>query len=311
MPTMSAIRMHEFGPPEVLMLETLNRPEPDANEVLVKVLAASVNPVDWKIRQGGYPAVKNEDLPIVPGRDLAGEIVAIGNGVSNLAVGDRIFAFLGPKRGAYEEYAVVGKDELATMPASVGPDEAAAVPLAGITAWQGLFDHGGLTSGQRVLIHGGSGGVGHLAIQFAKAKGAWVATTVSDDDIQFAKGLGADQVIDYKKERFEEVTDAVDVVFDLIGGETRDRSFGVLKNGGILVSTLGDPDKQKASEHAVRVAGYMAKPNGQQLAEIGRLIDEGKVRVTVSKVYPLEEAVEAQRALEKEHARGKIVLKVA
>ena len=141
MSTMTAVRMHEFGTPEVLQTETINRPEPGAHEVLVKVLAASVNPVDWKIRQGGYPAVKEDDLPIIPGRDLAGEIVAAGSGVTDVSIGDHVFAFLGPKRGAYQEYAVIGMTELAPMPASLSPSEAAAVPLAGMTAWQGLFDH--------------------------------------------------------------------------------------------------------------------------------------------------------------------------
>nr|CAD6438814.1 NADP-dependent oxidoreductase [Rhizobium sp. Q54] len=306
-----AIRMHEFGPPEVLHLEEIEQPHPKRNEVLVKVLAASVNPVDWKIRKSEYPAIKDDDLPMVPGRDLAGEVTAVGDGVSEVSVGDRIIAFLDPKRGAYQEYSAVGVEELAPLPSALSPEEAAAVPLAGMTAWQGLFDHGGIRRGQRVLIHGGSGGVGHLAVQFAKWKGAWVATTISRADIEFAKQLGADQVIDYKAERFEDVLEPVDMVFDLIGGETRDRSFAVLKKGGILVSTLGEPDRALAKQHNVRIAGYLAKPDGKQLAEIGRLINQGHVRVTVQRVFPLAQAATAQRTLEEEHSRGKIVLKIA
>lgn len=311
MPTMSAIRMHEFGAENVLRLEQIERPMAGRNEVLVKVMAASVNPVDWKIRKGGYPSVTQDTLPIVPGRDLAGTIAELGMGVSHFAIGDRVFAFLDIEHGGYEEYVAVPATQLAKMPSSLDFEDAAAVPLAALTAWQGLFDHGGLQSGQRVLIHGGAGGVGHFAIQFAKARGAWVATTVSSTDIELAQHLGADQVIDYKSERFEDVVDPVDMVFDLVSGETRSRSFGILKNGGILVSTLGIPDREEAARRNVRVAGYMAKPNADQLDEIGGLIDQGKVKIVVQKIFPLEEAAEAQRTLEKDHVRGKIVLKVA
>jgi NADPH:quinone reductase-like Zn-dependent oxidoreductase len=319
MTMMKAVRIHSFGGPEVLQLDEVLRPQPQSgDEALIKVRAASINPVDWKIRKGGYPAVKQEDLPIVLGRDVSGEIVETasefratdGEGVA-FKVGDAVFAFLGMGRGGYQEYVIGKSNELARKPASLNHIEAAAVPLAGITAWQGLFDHGGLAAGQRVLIHGGAGGVGHLAVQFAKAKGAWVATTVSGDDVAFARGLGVDVVIDYKAQRFEEVVEPVDMVFDLIGGETRDRSFAVVRPGGILVSTLGKPDETKAREHGVRVAGYMAQPNGRQLGEIGRLIDDGKVKVVVQAVYPLEKAADAQRRLEQEHTRGKIVLEVA
>lgn len=311
MSTMSAIRMHDFGAETVLRLEEIERPAASANEALVKVMAASVNPVDWKIRKGGYPAVTKDSLPIVPGRDLAGTIVATGADVSDFAVGDRVFAFLDMKHGGYEEYVALPGTLLVKMPSSIGFEEAAAVPLAALTAWQGLFDHGGLHRGQRLLIHGGAGGVGHFAIQFARAKGAWVATTVSKTDLSLAQRLGADQVIDYKSERFEDALDAVDMVFDLVGGETRSRSFDVLKEGGILVSTLGEPDRAEAERRKVRVAGYMARPNAAQLREIGDLIDQGKVKVMIQKIFPLEEAAHAQRSLEKDHIQGKIVLKVA
>jgi NADPH:quinone reductase-like Zn-dependent oxidoreductase len=159
------------------------------------------------------------------------------------------------------------------------------VPLAGITAWQGLFDKGGLRQGQRVLIHGGAGGVGHFAVQFAKAKGAWVATTVSTADKEFVSDLGVDQVIDYKSEKFEDVIEPVDLVFDLIGGETQERSFNVVKPGGALISTLKDPDKARAVELNIRVARYTAQPSGAQLQEIARLIDQGKVKVVVASTF--------------------------
>lgn len=309
--SMRAVRMHKFGAENVLRLERIERPEPGKGEVLVKVIAASVNPVDFKTRKGEYPAVTAEDLPYVPGRDLAGEVVSVGEGVSAFSAGDRVFAILDGDHGGYEEFVAFPAAQLVAMPKTLNFDEAAAVPLAGMTAWQGLFQHGSVRSGQRVLIHGGGGGVGHFAIQFAKAKGAWVAATVSTPDVALARELGADEVIDYTTERFEDVVDPVDMVFDLVAGETRERSFGALKEGGIMVSTLGEPDKAEADRHKVRVAGYMVGPNARQLSEIARLIDEGLVKVVLHKVFPLEEAAAAQTALEQEHVQGKIVLKVA
>jgi NADPH:quinone reductase-like Zn-dependent oxidoreductase len=308
---MKAVRIHDFGGSDVLHIDDVEMPQPKDDEVLVKVHAASVNPVDWKIRSGDYPMVKQENLPMTMGRDIAGEIESCGTRARNMRKGDAIYAFLGMGRGGYQEYVTVKASELAAMPGSLSYSEAAAVPLAGITAWQGLFDHGRLTEGQRVLIHGGSGGVGHLAVQFAKTKGAWVATTVSEPDLKFARELGADQVIDYKAERFEEVVEPVDLVFDLISGETRERSFDVLKEGGVMVSTLGKPDEGKARKKNVRVAGYMAQPNGAQLNEIGQLIDRGKVKVAVDRVFQFAEAARAQECLEQEHVRGKIVLVIA
>lgn len=311
MPSMKAVRIHEFGSENVLRLERIEQPEPAKGEVLVKIMAASVNPVDWKTRNGDYPPVTEEDLPLIPGRDIAGEVTALGSGVSGLSVGDRVFAILGARHGGYEEYVSLPATQLIAMPAGLSFDEAAAVPLAGMTAWQGLFQHGNLVAGQRVLIHGGGGGVGHFAIQFAKAEGAWVGTTVSGADVGLAKELGADEVIDYTTVRFEDLIDPVDVVLDLVGGETRERSFDVLKEGGVMVSTLGEPDKQEAKRHKVRVTGFMISPNTKQLTEIADLIDRGEVKVVLHKVFPLEEAAAAQRALETEHVQGKIVLRVA
>lgn len=307
---MRAIQMQTFGGPEVLELRDIAQPEPQPGEVLVKVHAASVNPVDWKIRKGGYPAVKEKDLPLVPGRDMAGEVVSLGEGVGRFVIGDQVYAFLDVKHGGYEEFVAVREGELALKPETIDMTTAAGVPLAAITAWQGLFDHGAVRSGQRVLVHGGAGGVGHFAVQFAKARGAWVATTVSAGDLDFARSLGADRVIDYKAEKFEDVLEPVDMVFDLIGGDTRERSFNVLVRNGIMVSTLGEPDRSKAEARGVQVAGYTAQPNGRQLAEIAGLIDAGKVRVHIDRVFPLAEAAKAQRTLEQEHNRGKIVLKV-
>jgi NADPH:quinone reductase-like Zn-dependent oxidoreductase len=184
------------------------------------------------------------------------------------------------------------------------------LPLAGITAWQGLFRHGGLKSGQRVLIHAGSGGVGHFAVQFAKAKGAYVITTVSGENVDFVRRLGADEVIDHKKQQFENKVRDVDMVFDLIGGETEDRSWGVLKKGGVLVSTLSLPSQEKAKAHGVRGMRYTAEASGSELGEIAGLIDAGKVKPTISRTFPLKDAVSALQLVEQGHTRGKVVLTV-
>ncbi len=311
MTTMRCVRIHGFGGPEVLSLEEVAAPHPAGGEVLVRVRAASVNPVDAKIRSGRYPRVQAGQLPLVLGRDVAGEVVESGGGTGLPEVGTAVHAMLGWDRGGYADYAVVKATELAPQPDELGDAEAAAVPLAGLTAWQGLFDHGGLRAGQRVLIHGGAGGVGHFAVQFAKARGAFVATTVSGDDLAFAHELGADQAVDYEADRFEEMVEPVDVVFDLVGGETQARSWGVLKPGGILVSTLGPPDEDQAKAHGARGAGYMAQPNGLQLAEIDRLIADAKVRPVLGAVLRLPEAAVAHERLEQHRVRGKIVLEVA
>lgn len=307
---MQAVRIHRFGGPEVMAIDEIDQPTPAANEVVIKVFAASVNPVDAKMREGKYPVVTEKDLPYVLGRDVSGEIAAVGPGVTGISIGDKVFAFLSPEHGGYEEFVLARADEVAAIPQALDSVGAAAVPLAGITAWQGLFDHGHLESGQRVLIHGGAGGVGHFAIQFAKAKGAWVATTVSSSDKDFVTDLGADQVIDYKGETFEDVVEPVDLVFDLIGGETQERSFNVVKPKGALISTLQRPDKALAKTLGIRVARYTAQPNGGQLQEIAQLIDQGKVKVVVASTFGLRQAAEAQSALKDKHIRGKVVLKV-
>jgi NADPH:quinone reductase-like Zn-dependent oxidoreductase len=312
MSTMKAVRIGTFGGPDVLKLEDLPIPEPHEGEILVKVQAASVNPVDYKIREGKYPAIKADNLPIVMGRDISGIIASCGAGSADgLKEGDAIYAMLGVDRGGYAEYAIVTPGEAARKPASVDYVAAAAVPLAGLTAWQGLFRYGGLKAGQRVLIHGGSGGVGHFAIQFAKAKGATVIATAGGEHIDFVRGMGADEAIDYKKQPFEDVVHDVDLVYDLIGGETQERSFGVLKKGGILVSTLTEPNQDKARQYGVRATRYTAEPSAAELDEIARLIDDGKVKPKVSKVFTLAEAGKAQMCVAQGHTEGKVVLRIA
>ena len=311
MPTNRGVRIHRFGGADVLQLEDIPMPQPQDDEVVVRVHAASVNPVDYKIRGGGYPMVKEDALPVVLGRDLSGTVEICGTRAHTLKQGDPIYAMVGTERGAYAQFVLVKAVEMAAKPDRLSHAEAAAVPLAGLTAWQGLFDHGALQAGQRVLIHGGAGGVGHFAIQFAKAKGATVLTTVGANDLDFARSLGADTVIDYKSQRFEDVARDVDLVYDLIAGDTQDRSWSVLKPGGRIVSTLAQPSEEKARAHQASGTRYMAQPNGGQLVEIGRLIDEGKVRVVVSRRFPLAEVRAAHETLEHEHPRGKLVLDVS
>ncbi|MGA8356789.1 MAG: NADP-dependent oxidoreductase [Xanthobacteraceae bacterium] len=308
---MKTQRFHAFGGPGVLKMEDLPRPDLGEEELLVKVMAAGVNPVDYKIREGKYPAVKADDLPYVPGREIAGVVEACGGLVDEWKVGDAIFAMLGIDRGGYAEYAIVKDSEAAPKPRSLDFVAAASVPLAGLTAWQGLFRYGELKAEHRVLIHGGSGGVGHFAIQFAKVRGAYVITTVSAQHIDFVRSLGADEVIDYKAQRFEDVVKDVDLVYDLIAGETQERSWDVLRRGGIMVSTLAEPSQEKARAKGVRAMRYTVKENGGELEEIGRLIDEGRVEPKIARTYGLAEAASAQDYVEQGHTEGKVVLKIA
>jgi NADPH:quinone reductase-like Zn-dependent oxidoreductase len=307
---MRAIRIRKFGGPEVLQLEQVDSPKPSPGEVLVKVQAAGVNPVDAKIREGKYPLIGQSQLPIVLGRDVCGAVEAMNGSVPSLRVGDTIFALLDWHLGAYAEYALVAAALCSTKPKTLDAQHAAAVPLAALTAWQGIFTQGKLQAGQTVLIHGGSGGVGHFAIQFAKHVGAHVIATASRSNIAFVTSLGAHSVFDYQNSNFEELGKEVDVVFDLVGGETHTRSWNVLKPGGILVSTLGKPDEQAANSLGVRCAGYRTEPNRDQLDQIAALIDTGKVVVSVSKTFSLADARDAHRCLEEDHPRGKIVLSV-
>jgi NADPH:quinone reductase-like Zn-dependent oxidoreductase len=309
--TMKIVRIHSFGGPAVLKIEDLPLPTLGEEELLVRVVAASVNPVDYKIREGRYPAVKADRLPYSPGRDIAGIVEDSGGLVDDWKQGDAVYAMLGIDRGGYAEFAIVTSQEVAPKPKTLDFVAAASVPLAGLTAWQGLFRYGELKAGQRVLIHGGSGGVGHFAIQFAKAAGAYVITTVSQGHADFVRSLGADEVIDYKTQRFEDVAKDVDLVYDLIGGETQERSWNVLKRGGTLVSTLSEPSQEQARANGVRALRYTVKESGAELEEIGRLIDAGKVKPRITKTFQLVDAANAQLYVEEGHTEGKVVLEVA
>lgn len=307
---MKAIRMHEFGGPDVLHSDSIEVPPLSADDVLIKIKGAGVNPVDMKIRDGSFPKFGKEKLPLILGRDVSGTVEESGSGNRRWPRGMEIFALLDWHLGGYAEHVAVPAALCVSKPSRLNMLESASVPLAAMTAWQGLFDQGQLKQGQTVLIHAGSGGVGHFAVQFAKVRGAAVFATASKDNLDFVSSLGADLVIDYKSQPFEKVAKNVDMVFDLIGGETRERSWPVLKRGGIMVSTLGQPEQQQAAKHGVRASGYETQPDASQLNQIRDLIDAGKVSPTVTKTFPLDGAADAHRYLERKHPRGKLVLAV-
>jgi NADPH:quinone reductase-like Zn-dependent oxidoreductase len=308
METMQAFRIHEFGGPDVLRRETIDIPQPGPGEVLVKIAAASLNPVDYKTRAGKYPLVREDRLPYILGRDFAGHIVVPGANESDSQGQEAVYAFVGQEQGAFAQYIVIRQDFLARAPQTIDLVTAAAVPLAALTAWQGLFDHGGLRANQRVLIHAGAGGVGHFAVQFARAKGATVFATASGKGVPFTQALGAHTVIDYQCQAFEALVGTVDLVFDLVGGETQHRSWAVLKEGGALVSAIAEPSREQAAALGIHASRFTARPDGRQLAQIGQMIDQGKVRVHVTKTFPFAQTAEALRFLEAGHIRGKVVL---
>lgn len=308
---MKAIRIHEFGGPEVLTIDEVPVPTPAKDEVLIKVHATSVNPVDWKIREGLRKAKFPSNLPLTLGWDVSGVIEELGEKVGVFRKGDEVYGRPDPtKNGAYAEYIVVKANQISLKPSSIGHTEAAAVPLAGLTAWQGLFDYGLLKEGQKVLIHAAAGGVGTYAVQFAKCKGAYVIGTASDHNIDFLKRLGADEVIDYHMENFEEVVKDVDLVLDTIGGETQLKSLDVLKPGGRVITTLAPEYITEAKAKKVHLVGFMAQSISDQLTEIAKLIDSGKVKPVIEKVLTLEDAKKAHIESEQGHNRGKIVLQV-
>jgi len=310
--TMNAVRIHAYGGPEVLHQEDAPMPSLAADDILIRVRAAAVNPVDWKIREGYLRGFLKHKLPLILGWDVSGEVVEVGPAVADFKVGDEVYARPDIERdGAYAEYIAVKASDAARKPASLDHVHAAAAPLTALTAWQSLVDAARLQAGQTVLIHAASGGVGSLAVQLAKAKGARVIATASAANIGLAMELGADQFIDYTRTRFEEVVKDVDVVFDTIGGDTQERSWQVLKPGGMLVSVVSPPSETTATAHGVRSAFVFIQPSGQQLTEIAEMIDSGKMTPIIHAVLPLAEAGQAHAISQGGHARGKIVFHVA
>jgi NADPH:quinone reductase-like Zn-dependent oxidoreductase len=309
--TMMAWRVHEFGPPEIMKFDRVPRPEPGPGEVLVKVEAAGVGPWDGWIRAG--KSALPQPLPLTLGSDLSGQIVAMGAGVSELRVGDQVYGVTNPQFvGAYAEYALASAAMVSNKPASLTHVEAASVPVVAVTAWQALFDHAQVKAGQTVVIHGAAGNVGSYAIQLARRAGVQTIAIVATDDISFVRNLGANTVIDYRTQRFEEEARDADAVIDLVGGETQSRSFQVLRRGGKLISAVSRPDQDFANRHGVEATFFLVNVTRQYLTEIARLIDGGKLRTNVGAVLPLAEAREAHFMLERMRPQpnGKIVLAV-
>lgn len=309
---MKAIVAHEYGGPEVLKYEDVPRPEPKEDEMLIRVIAAGVNPVDGMIRSGMFAKDKKLTSPLILGGDIAGVVEKAGSKVTKFKKGDPVFAYVSLKNnGGYAEYAKVTEKEAAPKPQSISYVEAAAVPIVALTAWQALTDSAKLSAGQSVLIHGGSGGVGTFAIQIAKTRGAKVFATASTANQDFLKELGADVAIDYTKQKFEDIAKDVDVVLDSIGKDTLTRSYGVVKKGGFIATLVSRLDQAELDKHGIRGESISVEPNSEELNEIGKLIDAKKIKVIVSQTFPLADAAKVQEQVDKGHTRGKIVLTVA
>jgi NADPH:quinone reductase-like Zn-dependent oxidoreductase len=305
---MKAIVVHEFGGPEVLKYEDAPRPEPKEDEILIRTIAAGVDPVDAYLRSGRF----GEDvrLPYIPGLEVAGRIEKTGAKITKCKTGDAVYAHIDSAGGGgYAEFSIAKENETALKPKSINFEEAAAVPLAATTAWQALIDAAGLQSGQTVLIHGGSGGVGHFAVQIAKARGAKVIATASSDNQDLLKQLGVDQPIDYTKTKFEDVVKDLDVVLDTTRSDSMARSYGVIKKGGIIVSITATPDQAELQKHQIRGSSVDAHADARVLEELSKLIDAKKIKPIVSQIFPLSEATKAHQQIETHHTRAKIVLK--
>ncbi|MDN7228049.1 NADP-dependent oxidoreductase [Planococcus sp. N064] len=310
---MKAIVIEQYGGKEQLKEKELERPQISENQVLLEIYATSINQIDWKLREGYLKERLPFEFPIILGWDAAGVIAEVGEAVHDFKVGDRVFARPATTRqGTYAEFVPVEENLLARMPENMTFEEAAAIPLAGLTAWQTLVDVAKIKEGDKVLVHAGAGGVGNFAIQIAKSFGAYVATTASKENEDFVKSLGADLVIDYKTEQFEDVLSDYDIVLDALGGDVLDKSFQVLKEGGHLVSIAGMPSEQDAAKYGVHASSYWLEPKGDQLQELAGLYEKGQLKPVIGEVFDLnEQGLQDAHALsETHHAKGKIVIRV-
>jgi NADPH:quinone reductase-like Zn-dependent oxidoreductase len=308
---MRAWRVHEFGPPDAMKFESIPRPDAGPGEVLIQVEAVGVGPWDAWIRAG--KSALPQPLPLTLGSDLSGVIVAVGQGVSELRVGDSVYGVTNPSfTGAYAEFAAASAAMVSIKPTNLSFIRAASVPVIAVTAWQALFDHANLQGGQTVVIHGAAGNVGAFAVQFARRAGLRIIATAGSEDVAFVRELGADSVIDYQTQRFEEQVHNADAVIDLVGGETQLRSFQVLRRGGKLISAVSQPDQDIARSKGIDAAFFLVNVTTRQLARIAALLESGELRTHVGTVLPLEHAREAHLMLERlrPQPKGKIVLAV-
>jgi NADPH:quinone reductase-like Zn-dependent oxidoreductase len=307
---MKAVVLREYGNEEVLKLEEIDKPSPQANDILVKVHNIGVNPIEWKVRNG-LGEVFGMKLPIFLGSEISGTVESAGTEVKNFKAGDEIFGNINMIRGGgYAEYVLAKESEMAHKPTNIDFVQAAAIAVGALTSWKAIFTTGNLQSGQKVLIHGAAGGVGSMGVQLAKIKGAYVYATGSGKNEDFIKELGADEFIDYTKTNFEDVAKEVDVVLDSVGGETQTRSFEVLKKGGYLVSLVAPPSPELAEKYGVKATMIQSGPNGKLLEEIAELVEKGKLKAHIETIFPLSKIKEAHKLSESGRTRGKIVLSV-
>ncbi|WP_225743689.1 NADP-dependent oxidoreductase [Marinilactibacillus sp. Marseille-P9653] len=310
---MKAIVIESYGSADQLVERDVPKPEITEDQVLVELHATSINPVDWKMREGYLSSMMPFEFPIILGWDAAGIIKEVGANVQDFAVGDKIFSRPETNpRGTYAEYIAIDKELLAPMPKNVSFGEAASIPLVGETAWTALVEMAEIKKGDKVLIHAGAGGVGSVAIQVAKSFGATVASTASGDNEAYLKELGVDTFINYKEEDFESLLSDYDIVFDTMGGDIQKKSFNVLKKGGSLISIADEPDKELAEEKGIKTGYFFLQPDGKRLAKLGELMTNGKLKATVGETFPFtEEGLrEAHRLSETHHAKGKIVINI-
>lgn len=327
--------INKYGHSEKLSFAEMDIPICGANDVLVEIRAASLNPIDFKIRDGKIKFLRSYSFPLILGHDLAGVVSAVGSHVTRFKKGDKVYSRPRNGRiGSLAQFIAVDENELAHMPRNLTFEEAASIPLVGLTSWQALFDIAGMKKGSRVFIQAGSGGIGTFAIQLAKHFGAHVITTTSGRNVDFVRSLGADEIIDYTTQKFEDVLKDIDIVFDTLGGEALYKSFQIIRPGGWVVSISGDPDQRLAEDmglnffkrEILRIVGLKAnrlakkakakyrfifmKPSGTQLAQISALIEEGKIKPVIDKVFPFDEAQKAIDYLELGRSRGKVVIKM-
>lgn len=330
---MKAMAINKYGNQEKLQLIELSIPVLHDHEILVKIHAASVNPIDYKLRDGKAKVLMSFSFPLILGHDFAGEVAGVGSKVTKFKVGDQVYGRPRKERiGTFAEYVSIHEDEVSLKPANLSMEEAASIPLVGLTAWQTLQDVIKLKQGQKILIHAGAGGVGTFAIQLAKHLGAYVATTTSESNTELVKSLGADEVINYRSDRFEQKLSGYDAVFDAVGGDTLDRSFQIVKPGGMVASLSGMPDKRfavqanlgwvkgllfsllsgkltrRAKAHQVEYRYCFMEPNGDQLSAIAGLIEQGTIKPVVDRIYDFSEAQSAIEYMEKGRARGKVII---
>jgi alcohol dehydrogenase len=313
---MKSAQIKRYGGSEVVEINqsTPSPNDPSAGKVLVNVKAAGVNPADWKIREGYFQQMMPLQFPSTLGMDFSGLIEKVGDGVSDFRQGDEVYgraAVIEGGSGAFAEMALANADSIAHKPKALSHEEAAGLPLVGVSAWQALVETIGLSKGQKILIHGGAGGIGSIAIQLAKYLGAYIATTVSANDKQFVKELGADEAIDYKTQTFEDLLHDYDAVFDTVGGETYTRSFKVLKRGGIIVSMLEQPNQEMMDRFGIKAISQFTQVNRERLTKLAEWVDENNIRVNVDRIFPLDETGKALDYQRDVHPRGKVVLEAS